>query len=302
MENEKISNTDIWVFKHEPQKFGDMILNDVIRPRLQKAIIEIPNIMLVGPPGVGKGTFTNIFLRETNLDHIKLNCSDETSIDSIRTKVKSFATALGRTKLKIVVMNESDYLSPSAQAMLRDLIEQVSEITRFIFQCNYGHKMIKEIQSRCQVIELTNPPAKEIYKHCMNILKKEKVKVIDNKQIISIIKQLYPDIRKIIHTLQLNTIDGKIDNIKADEVSEVHAQIFKAACEKNVDEIRKLLRAHSINYPDLYLYFYEKAGTMKSPGDVILAVGEYLYRDSLVANKEINFMTMVVSLIKRGIL
>jgi replication factor C subunit 2/4 len=274
----------------------------VVKPRLQKALTEIPNLMLVGPPGVGKGTYTNIFLKETKLDFIKLNCSDETSIDGIRTKVKSFATALGVTKMKIVVMNESDYLSPAAQAMLRDLIEQVEGITRFIFQCNYGHKMIKEIQSRCQVIELTNPPAKEIYQHCMDILKKEGVKVGDTKAIVTIIKQLYPDIRKIIHTLQMNTIDGKIDGIKVDEVSEIHFQIFKAAQEKNLDDIRKLLRGHSINYPDLYLHFYESAGKLKSPGDAILAIGEYLYRDSLVANKEINFMTMVVSLIKKGVL
>ena len=137
--------TKIWTFAYEPQKFEDIILNDVVKPRLQKALTEIPNLMLVGPPGVGKGTYTNIFLKETKLDFIKLNCSDETSIDGIRTKVKSFATALGVTKMKIVVMNESDYLSPAAQAMLRDLIEQVEGITRFIFQFNYGHKMIKEI-------------------------------------------------------------------------------------------------------------------------------------------------------------
>ena len=293
-------STEQWVFKYEPKTFDGIILNDVVKPQLQKALKEIPNLMLVGPPGVGKGTFTNVFLKTTGLDSIKLNCSDETSIDSVRTKVKSFATALGISPLKIVVMNESDYLTPNAQAMLRDLIEQVQGITRFIFQCNYGHKMIKEIQSRCQVIELNNPPAKEIYHHIMDILKKEKVEVKDPKAIVAIIKQLYPDMRKMIHTLQLNVINGKLDSIRLDEVSEVQGKILEAIQAKDLEGIRKLIRNHSVNYPDLYHHIYENVGDFKSPGDVIIAVGEHLYRDSIVAIKEVNFMAMVASLIKKG--
>ena len=293
--------TDMWCFKYEPQKFDDMILNDVIKPRLQKALVEIPNLMLVGPPGVGKGTFTNIFLKTTKLDFIKLNCSDETSIDAMRTKVKGFATALGTTPLKVVVLNESDALSPNAQMMLRDLIETVESITRFIFQCNYGHRMIKELHSRCQVIEIINPPAKEIYRHVMSILKKEKIEVKNNKAVIQIIKQLYPDLRKIIHTLQLNTIDGKIDTIRLDEVQEVHQMILDFILKKDLDEVRKLLKNHSINYPDLYAHLYENIDKFKSPGDAILVIGEHLYRDGLVAIKEINFVAGIVSMMKKGI-
>jgi len=99
-------NTEIWTFKYEPNKFEDIILNDDIRLKLKKTVKEIPNLMLIGPPGVGKGTFTNYFLKETKLDFIKINCSDETGIDNLRTKVKSFAQTLGTTSLKIVVMNE----------------------------------------------------------------------------------------------------------------------------------------------------------------------------------------------------
>lgn len=101
-----MDNTSIWTFKYEPEFFEEMVLNDDIRKKLNKALLEIPNLMLVGPAGVGKGTFTHIFLKQTGLDYLWVNCSDETSIDNIRTKVKSFATSLGITPLKVVVLNE----------------------------------------------------------------------------------------------------------------------------------------------------------------------------------------------------
>lgn len=101
-----MNKTDIWTFKYEPQFFENMVLNDDTRKKLGKVFTEVPNLMLVGPAGVGKGTFTHIFLKQTGLDYLWVNCSDETSIDNIRTKVKSFATSLGITPLKIVVLNE----------------------------------------------------------------------------------------------------------------------------------------------------------------------------------------------------
>ncbi len=294
--------TSIWTFKHAPQAFKDMVLSDDMRIILGKVIKERPNIMLVGNAGVGKGTFTNIFLKETGLDYMKLNCSDETSIDAMRTKVKSFATALGITPLKIVVLNEADYLSPNAQAMLRDLMESVQSITRFIIQCNYGNKVIPELQSRCQVIELNGPPMKDIGIHILKILKEENVKVKNKSAISDVIKKLYPDIRKIINTLQMNTIDGVLDTVKIEEVNEVYSNIFKNMKKGDLDEIRKILRSSAVNYTELYSYLFEQAGEFKSPGDAILLIGEHLYRDGIIAIKEINFLCMIVDMMKRGII
>lgn len=294
-------STDIWVFKHEPKTFQEMILSEDMRSVLGKVLKEVPNIMLVGNAGVGKGTFTNIFLRETKLDYIRLNCSDETSIDAMRTKVKSFATALGITPLKVVILNEADYLSPNAQAMLRDLMEQVQNITRFIIQCNYGNKVIPELQSRCQVIELNGPPMKDIGMQCLKILKAEKVTVKNKTAISDTIKKLYPDIRKIINTLQMNTIDGILDTVKIEECNEIYSMILKCMKKGDLDEIRKILRSNAINYVELYSYLFEQAGSFKSPGDAIIEIGEFLYRSSLIAIQEINFMTLVVTLLKRNI-
>lgn len=295
-----MSNTTIWTFKYQPDKFDDMILSDDMRNILGKVIKEQPNIMLVGNAGVGKGTFTNVFLKETKLDYMKINCSDETSIDAMRTKVKSFATALGVTPLKIVVLNEMDFLSVQGQAMLRDLMESVQGITRFILQCNYGSKVIPELQSRCQVIELNGPPMKDIGMHCLKILKAEGV-TVKNKSVISdTIKKLYPDIRKIINTLQMNTVNGVIDSVKLEQVNEVYSDIVKMIKAQDLDGIRKSLRSNAIDYPELYSSIFEAAGEFKSPGDIILLVGEHLYRDSIIAIKEINFMAFVVTILKKG--
>uniref|UniRef100_A0A6M3IU64 Putative ATPase domain containing protein n=1 Tax=viral metagenome TaxID=1070528 RepID=A0A6M3IU64_9ZZZZ len=297
-----MKSTNIWTFKYEPQEFGDIILNDTIKPQLKKAIIEVPNLLLCGPPGVGKGTYTNIFLKETKLDYIKINCSDETGIDNLRTKVKSFAQSLGISDLKIVVMNEVDFLSLYAQAMLRDFMEQVQKITRFIFQCNYGHKIIKEIYSRCQVVEINSPPAKDIFTHCIDILTKEKIQINNKKAIIDLIKSLYPDIRGIINTLQLNTVNGVLDGINYNSVNEVYDKILNDIKRGDLDLIRKTLRSNSIDYTELYSYLFDNIDKFKSPGDAILLIGEYLYRNSIIAIKEINFMTMVVSMMKNGVI
>lgn len=294
--------TEIWTFKHEPKTFEEMILSDDLRAILGKVIKERPNIMLVGNAGVGKGTFTNIFLRETQLEFMKINCSDETSVDAMRTKVKSFSTALGFQELKVVILNEADYLSPNAQAMLRDLMETVQKITRFIIQCNYGNRVIPELQSRCQVIELNGPPMKDIGIHCLKILKSEGITVKNKIAISDTIKKLYPDIRKIINTLQMNSVDGILDTVKIEECNEVYAHILKNMKKGDLDEIRRSLRSNAINYPELYSFLFEQVGEFKSPGDAILSIGEHLYRDSIIAIKEINFMAMVVDMMKRNIM
>ena len=290
----------MWVFKHEPSLFEDMVLNEELRDKLGKVLTEIPNLLLVGPAGVGKGTFTHIFLNKTGLDYLWVNCSDETSIDNIRSKVKSFATSLGVTPLKVVVLNEADFLSVAGQAMLRELIEQVHKITRFIIMCNYGHKIIPELQSRCQIVEMGTPPLKDIAKFVMGILKKENVKVEKLEYVVDVVKKLYPDIRKTINTLQLNTVNNKITNIQLENTTGIYAEILQMAKKSDLDGIRKTLRSNTINYVELYQFLFDNVGDMKSPGDAIIEIADALYKDSIVAIKEINAIACILKLLKRG--
>ncbi len=291
-------STNIWTFRNEPKSIDEMVLSTDIKTKLKKALVELPNLMLIGPPGVGKGTFVNILFNTVNPDRIKINCSDETSIDNVRTKIKGFATTMGSTPIKVVFCNENDHLSFQAQAMLRDLMEQVQEMTRFIFACNYEHKVIPELKSRCQVIHLNSPPASDIFKHCLKVLENEKVKIKDKKSIVELIKEQYPDIRGIINTLQMNTVNGEIKSIKSFNANDVYESILNSIKEKNPNKIREILRSNMVDYPSLFNYLYENVSQFNDIGNAVILIGEHLYRDGFISIKEINFLSFVMKMIK----
>jgi DNA polymerase III delta prime subunit len=284
-----------------------MILSKDVRPKLQKALKELPNLMLIGPSGVGKGTFVDVLRKDTGIECMKLNCSDETGIDNIRDKVKGFATSVGFGGLKLVYLNESDYLSPNAQAMLRDLMEQVQKYTRFVYCCNYGHKMIPELQSRCQVIELANPPALEVAKRCFSILDSEGVQY-SKKTVIELIKTIWKkraDIRKTLVTLRENVVDGVLpEQIVMNSSEEVYQNILKAMVQGNPEALRTLLKSHAIDYTSLYTFIHEALMTedkvFKKDAEAICHIGNAMRWDSICAIREINFMTMFFEMLKDG--
>lgn len=285
---------EIWSFKYEPKTLETMILNPDIRPKLKKALTEVPNMLLYGSAGIGKGTFTKIFLKETGLISMWLNASDKTGIEFIRNDVKPFVH--GATKnLKVVVLNEADALSSGqsgAQKILRQLMEDTHDISRYIFLANYDQYIIPEIKSRCQVIAIDNPPFNDIAFFAAKILRAENIEY-DNKILISIVKKCYPDIRKTIWALQENSIDGKLQDSRIFSSEEIFREILDHILVGDLENIRRLLRSNYINYTQLYEFLYENFDKFAAPAPAIMKIGESMRWDPQVANKEIHFMYMI---------
>jgi len=251
----------LWEHIYEPKEFDKMILNDNIKASFGEALKTRPNMLIYGPPGVGKGTFVNILIEHHKLkgNVLKINASDENSIEVMRDKVKSFAQAMSIGKLKLIYLNEADALSKGesgSQKMLRDLIESTQSNTQWILCCNYEQYIIPELKSRCQLFELASPPAVDIFKYCEMILKAEGVKYSPST-IVNLVKRCYPDIRSTIVTLRQNVIDGVLTK----EIVQSNSQkVFDEILFKmNVDpsEVRKVLKSHAIHYDGLYNHIYE---------------------------------------------
>jgi DNA polymerase III delta prime subunit len=291
-------STEIWSFKYEPKALDEMILHPEVKSKLEKALIEIPNLMLVGSAGVGKGTFTKILLEQTGLQHLWVNASNKTGIDYIRDTVENFAFVASK-ELKIVVFNEASALSrgdSGAQKALKDLIESTQEVCRFFFLLNEENLMISELLSRCMYVKFDRPPIKDIALMCSKILRAEDVKY-ENKTLIEIIKKCYPDIRRTIWALQENSINGELigSSIYTDE--EVFKEILQLMKDKDLNNLRTTLRSNSISYHQLYNFLYDNAGEFGSAGGAILSLGKHMRWDLQAANREINFMHMVVEMI-----
>jgi DNA polymerase III delta prime subunit len=298
--------TDLWEFKYKPQTFDEIILDERIKPKLKKVLDEVPNMTIAGPAGVGKGTFMDVLKEERHPEIMKINGSDETGVDAIRDRVKPFAESMGFSdKLKIVYINEADRLSPNAQDMLRDLIENVHDLTRFILLCNYPERISPEIFSRCPLITIPNPPIKEIAKKCIDILKSEGVKY-DGKAVINIVKSCYPDIRNTINTLKYNVVDGILaEDAIIINIDQVYQDVVEAMKTSDPSQVRKVLRSNPIDYVKLYEYLYKlimdsDESVFSNDISAVLHITEGAYRNDMVAIKEISFMNMYLKLLKNG--
>ena len=288
---------NLWVEKYRPQTLEGYVGNEVIKNKVLDYLNQgsIQNLLLHGVAGTGKTTLAKLIANNLNCDLLYINASDERGIDTIREKIIPFASSLGFGDVKIVILDEADYITPQTQATLRNTMESFSGNTRFILTCNYLERIISPLQSRCQTLEIKPPSKQDVAWRCVDICKEEKID-IDNIALKTIVNAYYPDIRKII-----NTIQGSIVNhvVKLDESSlkdDLNEQIIQALSNKTkLSDIRQILAdSGSREFDNLFKALYDNLDkfTIKT-GQAILIIAKYQYEYTFVLEKEICVAAML---------
>lgn len=295
----------IWYEKHRPSELSQLSLRPQYRQSFEQYIAmgEIPHLLLFGPQGSGKTTIAFILLNSIPCVRLILNASSgDRGIETMRTKVKQFASSAtidGRPKF--VLMDEADGILRDAQEALRGTIEAYSKTCRFIFTCNAVDRIIGPIQSRCTLFEFSAFPFDAVTQQCEQILIKENVKY-DAESIEKVVSQHYPDIRSVINNLQLCSASGTLDPALVSKMVVDPALLIECIGDGNIGKIRSMLLGIS-NFIPLYQYLFDTLLaldddqiTQDEKTDIAHTLAESLYRDAIVANREIVFVDCMITI------
>ena len=305
-ENSKREHS-LWVEKYRPQTLSEYVGNETVKETIQQYLDsnDIPHLLLYGKAGTGKTTLAKLIVNTIKCDSMIINASDENNVDTVRTKVKNFASSMGFAGFKVIILDEFDYMTPNAQAILRNLMETFSKHCRFILTCNYHEKIIDPIKSRCQTFAITPPTKKDVAISVTKILDAEKIKY-DVKNVADIISSYYPDIRRILNTCQLQSAKGelKVDHqimVESDFKTKL-VDLLKANDDKRnmFMNIRQAVADNKLNdYSEMYSMLYDKVDEYAAgnTANVILTIAEGLSKDALVVDKEIVFMSTIIQIL-----
>lgn len=303
------SDEMLWVQKYRPQKVADTILPENTKKAFQKFVDDnnVPNLLLAGSPGTGKTTVAKAMLEEMGCDYIIINAALNRGIDVVRSEISTFASSIslagGR---KYIILDESDYLTPDAQASMRNLIETFSKNCGFIFTCNFKNRIITPLRSRLSevdfAIEKTEKPklAAQFFKRTLSILKNEEVD-FDQKVVARVIEKYFPDFRRILNELQKYSGNGRIDEgIFADFKQESIDELFSLLKEKNFTGMRKWCADNSDQDPnEIFRKIYDTATDkieLKSMPAFVVSLADYMYKSSFVADQEINLVAFLTEI------
>ena len=299
-------NHGLLVEKYRPKTLDTYIGNESLKSKVTSYLEsgDVPHLLLYGKAGTGKTTLAKIIVNHIDCDYLYINASDENSVEVVRDKVKNFASTLGFQELKVIILDECDYITPNAQAALRNLMETFSKHCRFILTCNYVERIIDPIQSRCQSFQIIPPDRKQVAQHLSNILDNENIEYqLDD--IVTIVNGGYPDIRRIINASQRQVVKGKlvIDEgmtIQNDYKLKV-LEILKTQNKKNsFKNIRQVLADSKVtDFSDLFRLLFDTVEDWGSGhiAECILVLSRYQQSDAVVVDKEINIMAMFVEII-----
>jgi DNA polymerase III delta prime subunit len=303
-----IKEHTLFTERFRPTDPKDYIGNEVFKASLNQWIKQqdIPHILLHGPAGTGKTTAAKLIVANLDCDHIYINCSDENGIDTIREKVKSFASAATFRALKVVIMDEADFLTINAQAALRNVIEAFSKTTRFVFTCNYIERVIDPIQSRTSVFEVLPPSKSEVAKRCVQILD-EVACNRSTEDLVAIVNKTYPDIRKTLNLLQSCIISepaGTFLQLNKEITSQYEytkqiIDLIKSNDNDAFTKIRQIVADSNIrDYNELYRALFENLDSFHNPVLGTIIIAEAQYQSALAPDREITFMACIAKLLK----
>lgn len=298
----------IWCEKYRPATLENYIGNKHFVEKMEAWLKEgdIPHLLLYGPAGTGKTTAAKIIVNGIECDFLFINASDENNVETVRNKLKGFASGIGFKDLKIAVLDEADFVTPQGQAALRNLMEQFSRTCRFVLTANYKERIIDPIQSRCQVFEIVPPSRKEAAIHVAGILKKEGVKFVP-KDMALLVDAHYPDLRQIINDCQSHIKDGKL-NVEEREVAEsdykTHIlQVLKDRGEPKgrFQAIRQIIADSRVrDFAPCYRLLFDRVDeySPNNISEVILAIAEGQTNDAHVVDHEINMMAALINVLR----
>jgi DNA polymerase III delta prime subunit len=299
----------LWTEKYRPQTVEDCILPDRLKKPFQEYVNqkEIPNLLLSGGAGVGKTTIAKAMCNEIGCDFMVINGSDESGIDTFRTKIKNYASSMSLSGgRKVIIIDEADYLNPnSTQPALRNAIEEFASNCSFIFTCNYKNRIIDPLHSRCAVIDfgLKNGEkakmAAAFFKRIQIILQSESVDA-DDKVLAELIKKHFPDFRRVLNELQRYSQFGKIDTGILTQIADVSIdELTKSISSKDFASIRKWVATHEIDSTVLYRKIYDSLYDVMKPQSIpqaVIILADYQYKAAFVADQEVNTVACLTEL------
>ena len=290
--------------KYRPKDLSTFIGNKNLKDSIAKQLSQndIQNYLFYGSAGGGKTTLAKIIVNNLDCDYLYINASDERGIETIRDKVSGFSSVMSFKPIKVVILDEADFLTIQAQASLRNIIETFSRTTRFIFTCNFVERIIDPLQSRCQTFKIIPPTKKEIAVHLASICDKESISY-DLPAIGKVVNKFYPDLRKMLNTIQASNINNHltIDDSLLVSTSYLSALLNELNKQKpNIKEIRQIIQDSNVDdFEELFRFLFDNAGTYlpDREGTVAILINEHQYKANFRIDKEINMISLLQQII-----
>ena len=300
-------SNSLWVEKYRPDTLEGYVGNEHILEKVKIYIQneDVPHLLLYGQAGTGKTTLAKIITNQIDCDLMYINASDENSVDAVRDKIRGFASSMGFRKWKVIILDEADYLTPNAQAALRNLMETFSASTRFILTCNFVEKVIDPIQSRCQTFAITPPSKKDVAKRLNDVLTTEGIE-FEMSDLATIVNSGYPDIRRVLNAAQRQVINGKLvidkqSTLEANYTEKVVQELMSNNDAKTkFTNVRQIIADSGVkSFEPLYRTLYDRVDDYGKGkvGQTILNIADGQYKDAMVVDKEINVMAMMLNII-----